>query len=94
VAFLTNIERVQRERPGTGWLITAVRIILPIIACLGVAFLFHLKNHSSVVRDDFEKPPGVTDYFIFALALLACGVLFFTGLFLIWVRVRRYVAAR
>jgi len=94
VAFLTKIERIQRERPGTGWLITALGIILTIIACWGVVFLFDHKDLSSVVRDDFEKPPGVTDYFIFALALLACGVLFFTGLFLIWARVRRYVAAR
>ena len=94
MAFLTKIERIQRERPGTGWLITAVGIILPIIACVGVVFLFDLKNFLSTIHDVIEKPPAATGSFVFALALLACGVLFFTGLFLIWVRVRRYVAAR
>ncbi len=91
--FLTTIERIQRERFVIGWLLTGLEIVLPVIAALGVVFLFNLKSFASAVRDDFEKPPGVIDYAEFILALLVCGSLFFVGLFLIWARVRRYVAA-
>jgi membrane protease YdiL (CAAX protease family) len=91
--ILAIMERIQRERPGMGWLLTVLGVIMPVIASLGACFLFALAGFSSNVRDTYEKPPGVLDYFLFGLALAMCACLFLTGILLIWARVRRCIAA-
>ena len=91
--LLTKIERIQRERPAVGWLLTTLGILLPLIASFGIWFLFALADFSSNLRDGFEKPPGTLEYALFTLMLIGCGGLFVTGLILIWARARGFFAA-
>ena len=86
--FVTTVQRVQRDRPALGWFLTVLGVVLPVLASLGIVLLFSLADFSSHVRDDFEARPGEIAYSLFALALIACGCLFVTGLLLVWARVR------
>ena len=90
--FLATVERIQRDRPCAGWILTAVGVALPILASLGTFALFDLADFSSQVRDQYERPPGIIAYSLFALAIAFFALLFLVGLLLIWARVRRYVS--
>jgi phosphate starvation-inducible membrane PsiE len=81
-------ERIQHQRPVLGWLLTVVGVVLSLVACVGVVWLFNLKAFSSNVRDDFERVPGFAGYALFWLGIAFFAVCFITGLLLMRARFR------
>ena len=91
--LFAKVERVYRERPVLGWILTFAGMVLPVIGTLGLYFLHALADFSSHVRDDYETPPGAIAYSLFAFAIALCAAFIGAGLLLTWTRMRRNFAA-
>lgn len=91
--WLNTVERVYRQRPVSGWMLTLAGFALPLIGAFGIYGLYSAADFSSEVRDQYEKPPGVMSYTMFGLAIAVCGSFIGAGLLLVWTRFRKYVSA-
>lgn len=78
------------DKLGTArWLAIPAEAFVSFLSAFFFWFLFALKDYSSNVRDNFEQPPGLIQYAIFALVCLALLVSFWLGICSIVLGLRR-----
>jgi small-conductance mechanosensitive channel len=89
--LLRRVITLSHSRPLLSWVLTLLGGGFIYLACLGFFAVFAVLHLGYNLADSPSEYPGVLTWSVCVVASMVLAVLFLSGCFLIWSRVRRYV---